>query len=151
MRQSHQEEFKFPLATASSSLLVLVMLLKAVLPRDSIPRYTRSSHLAEKVSLSLFFSCTRGGLEQRTSQSTSWLHHLLLVPQKEDQGSLLSNQGHFLLARVYNAMLLCSALKPAVHSAASQEGRTPLRGRQMREGDGECCHVVWALTQAHSE
>lgn len=67
MRLSHQEEFKFPLTTVSSSLLVLVMLLKAAFPRDTIP----SSHLAEKVSLSLFFSCTRGGLEQRTGQSTS--------------------------------------------------------------------------------
>lgn len=71
MRLSHQEEFMFPLTTASSSLLVLVMLLKAVFPRDILPSYNCSSHLAEKVSLSFFFSCTRGGLEQGTSQSTS--------------------------------------------------------------------------------
>lgn len=64
------------LAVAGSSLLVLVMLRKAAFPGDIIPSYNSGSHLAEKVILSLFFICTRGGLEQSTSQSTSRLHHL---------------------------------------------------------------------------
>lgn len=95
MRLSHQGEFSL-LAAAGSSLLVLVMLLKAVFPKDIIPSYNSGgSHLAEKVSLSLFFRCTRGGLEQSTSQSTAGFIIFLPAPQE----SCLSNQGHFQVSR----------------------------------------------------